>query len=1188
MLFAVWLLTSTSGARFALEQAQRAAGITLIAEGMSGRLIGPLAVQSLRVEAPDLRVEAGPLELDWHPLRLIGGRLHIDRLEVGAVRIAIRPRPDEASRPPQPPQIGLPFLVDAKLTVLRILLEPWSEDGSVPLAFSNLHARLAGGEGVQRIQDLQLTSPWGETRLSGSLDTSVLPHALAVDGTARAVLDEREFLFRYGVKGDLSRLHVRIDGEGENLAGDADARLAPFEPFPLLSARVALQGLDPAAFVAGAPSAELGIDATLATGADGVLEGDVVVRNARPLRIDEGGVPFGSLTSRVHASPEQLALSDVEVALMGNGRLSGEADIRLPGERLPFSATVRLAAAGIDPARLHGSAPQGRLALDMRTAFTGPDTLQLDFRFGDGQLLGMVLAGQGRLQVEGGRVPKADLRLALGPSSLTARGAWGATGDALDVKVVARRLEVLGVGLAGSAELDARLGGTLEAPSARVRLNGEKLRVPGGVDIERLAVAALMGDGLDGPLGLKIEASGVGTQGSRRLDRVQASLDGTRLAHALNLDAATPEGDRLRLGLTGGQAGNRALGWSGRLERLQLEGRLPLELEAPAMLSVSPERAQLAPARLKAGEEGRVVLDETLWSPERIRMVGHLTGLRVVETGRRGTRSSGALTLGAEWEVELTEQADGHLRVFRESGDLSIPGELSTRVGLEHLEAVVVASGARLAASLDARGSELWTVSGSATASLVRDDLAGWSLVQDGDLLGSMRFDMPSIAWLSRLLQEETVLDGALRAEFSFSGTPARPVARGRVTGESLSMVLVEHGVQLSGGELFAEFEQDRLYLRKLDFISPNRVRPPDRRVPFEALTRDPGRLTSSGEIALDSGEGRFSFTADRLPILQRTDRWLIMSGSGSARSTWTSLDIQADFRADSGYIEFAESPPPSLSDDVVILGSEKEADSGPGMQLSADVRVSLGEALYLSALGLDTRLAGALQLRMRPGETLSANGTISTVGGVYRGYGQSLAIERGVINFQGALDNPGLNVVALRKGLAVEAGVAVTGSVRRPQVRLVSEPDVPDPDKLSWIVLGRGPTAGGGADLSLLLPAAQALLGGPGGGMTDQLSRSLGFDEFGIGQSAAGVGRVRTSRVVGRGTTVTGEGDLSGQVLTLGKRLGDDLSVSFEQSLSGAESLVLLTYRLTRRVSVIARGGSDNAADIYYTISFR
>src|SRR5690606_24656227 len=291
-------------------------------------------------------------------------------------------------------------------------------------------------------------------------------------------------------------------------------------------------------------------------------------------------------------------------------------------------------------------------------------------------------------------------------------------------------------------------------------------------------------------------------------------------------------------------------------------------------------------------------------------------------------------------------------------------------------------------------------------------------------------------------------------------------------------------------------------------------------------------------------------------------------------------------FRADAGYIEFADSPPPSLSDDVVIVGTE-EPPAG-GMQLSADVSVTLGDALYLTALGLDTRLAGDLQLRLRPGDALAANGTISTVGGVYRGYGQSMAIERGVINFQGALDNPGLNVVALRKGLAVEAGVAVTGSVRRPQVGLVSEPDVPDSEKLSWIVLGRAPSAGGGADLGLLLPAAQALLGGPGGGMTDQLSRSLGFDEFGIGQSTAGVGRVQTSRGLVSGTPATGEEELSGQVLTLGKRLSDDLSVSFEQSLSGAESLVLLTYQLTRRVSVIARGGSDNAADIYYTITFR
>lgn len=1187
LLFSGWLLVTESGARFAFDMARRTSGVSLVAEGLSGRLIGPLAVESLFVSTPDLRIEAGPLELDWRPLRLLGGSLHIDLLKADTLRVATRPSADDVANPPPMPQIALPFVVDAEIELGRILLEPWSEDGSAPMAFSDLRASLSGEGGVQRIDALQLTSPWGEVALSGSLDTGVFPHAVIADGTARAVLDGREFMLLFAAKGDLSLLELRAEGSGENLVGDADARIAPFEALPLLGARLALQGLDPAAFVAGAPSALLAIDATLSTLADGVLEGDIAVRNAQPARVDDGGLPFDSLTTQVRASLEHLALSGMDVLLAGGGRLSGEADVRLPAELQPLSGSATLVASGVDPSRLHTLAPQGDVGMDLQVAFTDPDRLQLEFQLGEGQMFDMALGGEGRLRIEGMRVPEADLRLALGGSKLNAVGAWGSPGDVLEVALVARRLDRLGLGLAGSAELDARLSGTPEAPAGRFELHAEALRLPDGISIERIAASGAAETGIDGPVELSIDVSGVGGEDARWLERLRASVRGTRLAHVLDLDATTPEGDRLRLGLEGGQPDNRTLAWSGSLQRLQLEGRVPLRLEAPAGLRVSPERAELAPARLRAGEQGRVVLDETVWSPQLTRLVGHLTGLAVIEPGRRSTRGPGPLTLGAEWEIELTEQADGRLRVFRESGDISIPGELSARIGLEHLEAVVVASGERLAASLDARGSEMGTISGSATALLARDDVAGWGLVQDADLLGSVRFDMPSIAWLSRLMQEETVLDGALRAEFSVSGTPARPIAAGRITGEGLSMVLVEHGVQLSGGELLAEFDRDRLYLRKLDFISPNRVRPADRRIPFEALTREPGRLTSSGEIALETGEGRFSFEADRLPILQRTDRWLIMSGTGSATSTWTSLDIQADFRADAGYIEFAESPPPSLSDDVVILGTEEEA-GGAGMQLSADVQVSLGDALYLTALGLDTRLAGELQLQLRPGDALSATGSIATAGGIYRGYGQSLSIERGVINFQGALDNPGLNVVALRKGLAVEAGVAVTGSVRRPQVRLVSQPDVPDPDKLSWIVLGRAPTAGGGADLGLLLPAAQALLGGPGGGMTEQLSRSLGFDEFGIGQSAAGVGRMQTSRVVGSGTTVTGEGELSGQVLTLVKRLGDDLSVSFEQSLSGAESLVLLTYQLTRRVSVVARGGSDNAADIYYTISFR
>ena len=400
-------------------------------------------------------------------------------------------------------------------------------------------------------------------------------------------------------------------------------------------------------------------------------------------------------------------------------------------------------------------------------------------------------------------------------------------------------------------------------------------------------------------------------------------------------------------------------------------------------------------------------------------------------------------------------------------------------------------------------------------------------------------------------------------------------------------MALVDQGLILSGGEFRVSFDHDRVRLERLAFVSPNRVRPREARIPFDSLTATPGQLTASGEVWLDSGAGDFSFRAERLPLLQREDRWMILSGEGSARSTWSSLALNADFRADAGYIEFAETLAPSLSDDVVVLGREQAP--GGAFAVSADVSVSLGDALYLSAMGLETRLAGELKLRLRPEHPLSAVGTIATVGGSYRGYGQSLSIERGVVNFQGSLDAPGLNIVALRKGLPVEAGVSVSGSAKRPQVRLVSEPKVPDPEKLSWIVLGRAPDAGAGADLGLLLPAAQALLGGPGGGMTDELSRSLGFDSFSIGQGELNSSsRSASSRVVGGGSTISNGPSVSSQVLSVGKRLDTDLFLSFEQSLGGAETLVKLSYQLSRRLSLIARGGTDNALDLQYSFSWR
>ena len=115
-----------------------------------------------------------------------------------------------------------------------------------------------------------------------------------------------------------------------------------------------------------------------------------------------------------------------------------------------------------------------------------------------------------------------------------------------------------------------------------------------------------------------------------------------------------------------------------------------------------------------------------------------------------------------------------------------------------------------------------------------------------------------------------------------------------------------------------------------------------------------------------------------------------------------------------------------------------------------------------------------------------------------------------------------------------------------------------------------------------------QALLGGPGGGFTSQLAAGLGFDQFSLGQGELNsADRMSTSAVVGGGTAARGS-TVSGQVLTVGKRLSTDTTLSFEQSLSGVEQMVKLTHQLSRRLSVIGRAGTDNAVDLRWSLSFR
>ena len=128
-----------------------------------------------------------------------------------------------------------------------------------------------------------------------------------------------------------------------------------------------------------------------------------------------------------------------------------------------------------------------------------------------------------------------------------------------------------------------------------------------------------------------------------------------------------------------------------------------------------------------------------------------------------------------------------------------------------------------------------------------------------------------------------------------------------------------------------------------------------------------------------------------------------------------------------------------------------------------------------------------------------------------------------------------------------------ISGTAQRPIVRLVSDPDLPDAEKLTWLVLGHGPDQMSAGDATVLLSAAGGLLGNDSGNLVQKLKSTFGFDEFGVRQGdIGGTGsRQPSSRVAGSSVDTTGS--TGNQILSVGKRLSSNAVLSYEQSLGKA-----------------------------------
>jgi len=326
----------------------------------------------------------------------------------------------------------------------------------------------------------------------------------------------------------------------------------------------------------------------------------------------------------------------------------------------------------------------------------------------------------------------------------------------------------------------------------------------------------------------------------------------------------------------------------------------------------------------------------------------------------------------------------------------------------------------------------------------------------------------------------------------------------------------------------------------------------------------------------------QLSAKIERLRASIRTDRQITVSGEIQAGLKGQQSELTGKLLVDQARIILPDEGTPQLGDDVLVRSTRGTAagQKAPA-QTSADttdrdarpvklaLELDLGRDFRIQGKGIDTRVRGTLALSGDSLREPRLNGTINTAGGQYRAYGQRLDVEQGMLRFTGAIDNPTLDILAIRPNLTQRVGVQITGTALLPRVRLYAQPELPDAEKLSWLVVGRS-SASGGAEAAMLQQAALALLGSKGGGMSGGLAASLGLDELSY-----------------RGASSNTDGSSTESAVTLGKRFSRNFYAAYERTISGALGTLYVFYDLSQRFTVRAQAGQQSAVDLIFTVPY-
>nr|WP_315421419.1 translocation/assembly module TamB domain-containing protein [uncultured Pseudomonas sp.] len=1206
LLLALWAILGTqAGSRWALG---RVPGLSV--ENFQGHLGGQWSADHLLWAQDGSRVELKAPTLDWSPACLLRMTVCINRLDVDQVSLQFAPSTEESSGPIQLPDLKLPVSIqlgDVRVGSLLFngseelkglqLAAHWTAAGmqidSVHLQRDDLVLDLAG-----------LLQPSGDWPLTASGDLS-LPYAPGGAPWKVALKLEGDLLKTLKLDADSSGyLPAKLSGELQPLAENLPAQLHitadGFKPSADLPDTLQLNQLDLSAKGDLSSGYQLLGKAVLPAEkgpVDLLLQGKVDAKGAQiagldlnagdrqslklaaqldwqqgfsaEARIDWLDFPWHRLYPLIDEPQVVLRTFNGEVSYKDGNYLGNlKADLDGPAGKFtvvtPFSGDLKQ----VFLPELKLSAGQGKAeghlnlqfadgiawdtALDLSAlnpaywvaelpgTLAGPLRSQGEFKNEQlklnadldlkGRLRGQTAVLAAKAEGAGEQWTLANLDIRLGDNRINGSGSLQQRlAGQIDIKLA--RLAQLWPQLRGQVNGRLDVAGSLQAPQGKLDLKGQQLAFADN-RLQSLSLDA----NLDSAQRARIDLKGSGIQaGDTQVGTLTASAQGDIKSQKVQLDLAGPL-VKLALALDGNlDKGN----WRGRLASGDVQaGGQDWKLQAPAKIERLADgkltfaaHCWVSGAASLCGEDQRLMPEPKLRYHLKQFPIDSLAAFLPKDFAWQGK-------LNADVQLDLPDSGPkGVISVDASGGTLRVKDKDQwLDFPYDTLKLETTLNPKRIDTQLNFRGGQLGEL-------LLQAQIN--PLPKNKPITGNFSLTGLDLAVARPFVPMVEKLTGKLNGSGRISGGLLAPQVNGNVN-------LV--GGEVSGPQLPVSLEG----LNVQALIAGESVQ-------LNGAWRSGKAGQGSLKGQIDWGQALvvdLSLQGSQLPVTVEPYAVLEVAPDLKISLKNDKLAIAGKVQIPRGDITVRELPPSTVkvSDDTVIVGSQTE-EGKPPMAMAMDIDVAVGEdKLNFAGFGLTAKVQGHVHI----GDNMDTRGELWLNDGRYRAYGQRLDVRRARLLFAGPIDQPYLDIEAVRKTDDVVAGIRLSGSAEQPTTQIFSEPAMSQEQALSYLVLGR-PLSSTGEDNNMLAQAALGLGLMGSAGVTSDIANKLGIQDFDLDTQGSGT----TTAVVASG------------------KITEKLSLRYGVGVFEPASTIALRYLLSKKVYLEVASGVASSLDIFYKRDF-